>query len=240
MNNLFLDIGAHIGEALEEALRPIYKIDKVYAIEPSQFGLSKLSKFKDNRVKIFPLAFSNYSAFAELFAAGSVGGGLYPDKYRHWDKVEIVQVVKFSEWAQQNLNSSDNIYIKINVEGSEFFILQEILKIHKKFKIQSILLSIDIDKVPSLHNNIDDLKKLILNFPIKINVRESKQVSFSIRKWFLSLGLAYSTTNLRRMTIDSLRLFLPCDRNLLRLLKPLFPKKFWVFVALRIGPNRTR
>ena len=37
MENLFLDIGAHTGEALEEALRPIYKISKAYAIEPSRF-----------------------------------------------------------------------------------------------------------------------------------------------------------------------------------------------------------
>ena len=44
--NCFLDIGSHTGEALEEALRPIYKIDSVYAVEPSTFGLNKLMKFK--------------------------------------------------------------------------------------------------------------------------------------------------------------------------------------------------
>ena len=240
MENLFLDIGAHTGEALEEALRPVYKISKAYAIEPSRFGNNKLAKFKDNRVEIFSLAVSNYNGTAKLFAAGSVGGGLFLDKQRHWNNVEMVRVVKFSEWATENLNSYYDIYIKINVEGSEFFILQEILKIHEKFKIKSILLSIDIYKVPSLQDHIDDLKKLILDFPIEITIREDKSVSFSIRKWFISLGLEHNDTNPRRVIIDSLRPFLPFDRNILRLLKPLFPKKFWVFVALRIGPNRTR
>ena len=240
MKNTFLDIGAHTGEALEEALRPVYKIDKVYAIEPSKFGISKLVKFKDNRIQIFSLAVSDYEGTAELFAAGSVGGGLFPDKKRHWNSVEMVTVVKFSEWAIQNLNSSDNIYIKINVEGSELFILQEILKIHQKFEIKSILLSIDIYKVPSLRGYIHDLEKLIEDFPIKIEIRESKSVSVSIRKWFISLRLERNDTSPRRVIIDSFRPFLPFNRNILRLLKPLFPKRFWVFVALRIGPNRIK
>jgi FkbM family methyltransferase len=240
MKNLFLDLGAHTGEALEEALRPVYKIDKVYAIEPSQFGLSKLAKFKDNRIKIFSVAVSDHKGTAELFSAGSVGGGLFSDKNRHWNNTERVQVVKFSEWAIENLNSSDNIYIKINVEGSELFILQEILKIHQKFQIKSILLSIDIYKVPSLHGYINELEKLISDFPIKIDIRESKSVTISMRNWFTSLGLSHCNTNPRRVIIDSLRPFLPLNRNILRLLKPLFPKKFWVFVALRIGPNRVR
>lgn len=240
MENLFLDIGAHTGEALEEALRPIYKINKVCAIEPSQFGNKKLAKFKDNRVEIFSLAVSNYNGTAKLFAAGSVGGGLFPDKNRHWNNLEIVRVLKFSEWATEILNSSYDIYVKINVEGSELFILQEILKIHKKFKIKSILLSIDIYKVPSLQDYIDDLNKLIIDFPIEIKIRDDKSVSISIRKWFMSLGLKHNDRNPRRLILDFLRPFLPFDRNVLRLLKPLFPKKFWVFAALRIGPNRTR
>jgi FkbM family methyltransferase len=240
MKNLLIDIGAHTGEALEEALRPIYKIDKVYAIEPSQFGLTNLAKFKDERIKIFPLAVSNYKGISKLFAAGSVGGGLFADKKRHWNKVEKVEVLEFSDWATSNLNSSDNIYVKINVEGSEFFILQEIFKIHDLFNFKSILLSIDIYKVPSLQNFIDDLNKLILDFPIEINVRESKSVAISIRKWFQSTGLVHNNTNLRRVVIDFVRPYLPFDRNVVRLLRPLFPKKLWVFVALRIGPNRTR
>ena len=37
MRNIFLDIGSHRGESLEEVLRPIYDIDEVVAIEPSSF-----------------------------------------------------------------------------------------------------------------------------------------------------------------------------------------------------------
>ena len=104
MKNLLIDIGAHFGEALEETLRPIYNIDRVYAIEPSSVGIKKLQRFKDKRLKVYPIAVSNYNGEANLFSAGSVGGGLFSDKRRHWKNNEIVNVFKFSEWAFNSLN----------------------------------------------------------------------------------------------------------------------------------------
>jgi len=238
MQNLLLDIGAHFGEALEEILRPIYKIDSVYAIEPSSVAIKKLSKFKDRRLKIYPFAVSNYDGEANLFSAGAVGGGLFSDKKKHWKNTEIVHVSKFSEWANSNLNRSENIFIKINVEGSEFFILQEILEVYKQFNIKSILLSIDIEKVPSLLKYKDELDKLILHFPIQIIIRKDKEINLAINKWLINSGLRSTVS--KYSFSDLYRGYLPYNRNILRIMKPLFPKKIWLFVALKIGPNHAR
>ena len=238
MQNLLIDIGAHFGEALEEALRPIYKIDRVYAIEPSSVGIKNLSRFKDKRLKIFPIAVSDYNGKTNLFSAGSVGGGLYSDKRRHWKDIEVVNVLKFSKWALNNLNANENIFIKINVEGSEIFILQEIAKIYKEFNIKSILLSVDIEKVPSLLRYKDELYKLIADFPIPITIREDKETKLALNKWLISLGLRSNSS--RHFLIDLFRFYLPYHRNILRIIKPLFPKKVWLFVALKIGPNHAR
>jgi FkbM family methyltransferase len=238
MLNIFLDIGAHTGESLEEALRPIYKLHRVYAFEPSTLALKKLMKFRDKRLRIIPLAVSNYNGESNLFGAGSVGGGLFSDKLTHWNKTEVVNVVKFSEWVLANLSSMDNVYIKINVEGSEYFILQEILKVYKNFNIKSILLSIDIDKVPSLKKNKEDLATLIANFPVQILIRQDKEVNTSINKFFILSDLVKNVKI--SLFSDYLRSYLPLDRNILRLIKPLFPKKIWIFTALRFGPNRAR
>ena len=238
MQNVLLDIGAHFGEALEETLRPIYKIDRVYAIEPSSVGIKKLSRFKDKRLKIYPIAVSNYNGQANLFSAGSVGGGLFSDKRRHWKNTEVVNVLKFSEWAFNNLNGNENIFIKINVEGSEMFILQEIVKIYKEFNIKSILLSIDIEKVPSLLRYKDELYKLIVDFPVPITIREDKEVKLALNKWLVNSGLRSNTS--RYLLSDLFRCYMPYYRNILRIIKPLFPKKVWLFIALKIGPNRAR
>jgi FkbM family methyltransferase len=238
MINLLVDIGAHFGEALEEALRPIYKIDRVYAIEPSSVAFKKLSRFKDKRLKVYPIAVSNYNGVANLYSAGAVGGGLFSDKRRHWKNTETVNVIKFSEWAINNLHGSENIFIKINVEGSELFILQEIMKIYKKFNIKSILLSIDIEKVPSLLKYKSELHKLILHFPVQITIREDKEINLALNRWLINSGLKLNSR--KYLPSDLLRGYLPYSRNMLRIIKPLFPKKVWLFVALKIGPNHAR
>lgn len=238
MKNLLIDIGAHFGEALEETLRPIYNIDRVYAIEPSSVGIKKLQRFKDKRLKVYPIAVSNYNGEANLFSAGSVGGGLFSDKRRHWKNNEIVNVFKFSEWAFNSLNRNENIFIKINVEGSELFILKEIVKIYKEFKIKSILLSIDIEKVPSLAKYKEELYNLIVDFPVPITIREDKEVKLALNKWLINSGLRSNTS--RYLLSDLFRCYLPYNRNILRIIKPLFPKKVWLFVALKIGPNHAR
>lgn len=238
MQNLLIDIGAHFGEALEETLRPIYKIDRVYAIEPSSVAIKKLLRFNDKRLKIYPIAVSNYNGEANLFGAGSVGGGLFSDKQRNWKNIEIVNVFMFSEWAISNLRKTDNIFIKINVEGSELFILQEIIKIYKKINIKSILLSIDIEKVPSLWRYKDELYKLISHFPVQIIIREDKEINLALNKWLINSGLRSNSS--RYLLSDLFRSYLPYNRNILRIIKPLFPKKVWLFAALKIGPNHAR
>jgi len=239
MRNIFLDIGSHIGESLEEVLRPIYDIDEVIAIEPSSFGYKKLEKFRDSRLSIYKIAVSNFSGETTLYAAGSVGGSLFSDKNRHWAQTESVEVVTFSKFCLENLEMNSNIYIKINIEGSEFFLLKEIFLIAKQFNIKSILLSIDLPKVPQLAMYNNELNNLINSFPIEILFRTNKEVGKSIAE-FLETKKLLKKRNIKIICRDIIRVFLPIDRNILRLIKPIFPRKIWTYFALKIGPNRAR
>ena len=110
------------------------------------------------------------------------------------------------------------------MEGSELFILQEISKIYKQLNIKSILLSIDIEKVPSLIKYKDDLQKLIRHFPVQITIREDKEIDLALSKWLLISGLRKN--NGRFLLRDLFRGYLPYSRNMLRIIKPLSLKKF--------------
>lgn len=239
MSNIFIDVGAHIGESLEEALRPIYDLHEVIAIEPSSFGYKKLLKFRDPRLTIYKTAVSNFEGKTTLYAAGSVGGSLFPDKSRHWPDSESVIVNKFSKFFQEYINKDSNIYVKINIEGSEYFLLSEILLLIKIYKFKSILLSVDLPKVPSLAIYQQDLTSLINDFPVKIFYRTSKEVDKSLAEFFKSNGLL-KKRSLSIILKDMLRAFLPINRNFRRVIKPLFPKMIWVHFALKIGPNRIK
>ena len=134
---------------------------------------------------------------------------------------------------------NSNIYIKINIEGSELFLLREILLIAKQFNIKSILLSIDLPKVPQLAMYNNELDNLINSFPIEILFRTDKEVGKSIAE-FLETKRLLKKRNIKIICGDIIRVFLPIDRNILRLIKPILPRKIWTYFALKIGPNRPR
>ena len=109
---------------------------------------------------------SNFSDETTPYAAGSVRGNLFSDKNRHRPQTETVEVVTFSKFCLENLSIDSNIYIKINIEGSELFLLREILLLVKASKLKSILLSIYFPKVTQLAMHNTQLNNLINSFPI--------------------------------------------------------------------------
>ena len=238
INNVFIDVGAHRGEALEEALRPVYILDKFLVVEPSSTAFQKLNKFRDSRLTLFKFAVSNLNSKVTLYSAGSVGGAIYADKDRHWPETEIVPAVKFSEFLENNTKASDSLYIKINVEGSELDLLRELLLV-KDRKILSILLSIDLVKVPSLQKYETEFYNMLSNYLYPIRVRSEKKVNVAVRNWLVSVDLIKSPS-IQIYFADLVRGFLPFDRNILRLIKPLVPGRIWLKVALKFGPNRAK
>jgi len=232
---IFIDIGSHFGESLEEALRPIYDFDLVFAIEPSTHCHTKLNKFKDDRIKFFKLAITDNNGEASLFGSGSIGASLYSDKKNNWKKCENVKTMKFSSFINENTKSEDEIYIKINIEGSEITLLEEIRTVNRN--IVSILLSVDIGKIPSLMKYNDEFNESINNLPFPVQIRNHKDNQIAINKWLANTNVLIAPKGIAKIK-DYTRFYLPFHRNLLRLCKPFVPKTLWLRIALRFGPNR--
>src|SRR5690606_36029501 len=83
---VFLDIGAHWGETLEEVLSPVWRFDVVYAFEPDPEAVRIIEgKFPadlaSGKLVVVPAALSNRDGEADLFG-GNEGGGasLYAEK----------------------------------------------------------------------------------------------------------------------------------------------------------------
>lgn len=232
----FIDIGSHFGESLEEALRPIYGFDLILAVEPSTYCNTKLYKFKDNRIKFFQFAITDYNGEANLFGSGSIGASLYSDKKNTGKKCEIVKTMRFSDFINTNTKPEDEIYIKINIEGSEITLLNEIRTITRN--IVSILLSVDIGKIPSLMQHNSKFYESINDLPFPVHIRNHKDNQIAINMWLASTDILISPKGISKVK-DYTRPYLPFNRNLLRLAKPFVPKTLWLRIALRFGPNRT-
>ena len=76
---IFLDIGSHIGQTLQEVTKEKYAFDKIYCFEPSLLCIESLEKIasNDSRITICKFGLSNKNQDAELFLPGSQGGTIF-------------------------------------------------------------------------------------------------------------------------------------------------------------------
>src|SRR5207253_9815138 len=75
-----------------------------------------------------------------LFTGPSVGKG----------QDELVEVRRASNWFRENLREDDHVYLKLNCEGSECDILDDLLDSGEIRKVRSALVDFDVRKFPSL------------------------------------------------------------------------------------------
>ena len=237
MKLIFLDLGAHIGESIEIARNKRYKFTKIIAIEPSTRCHKYLKKYKDFRIEIHKIGLGNSNKTMTLYGAGSVGASLFLEKVPYWSTSETVIIHKFSEWYLRNIDKDSLVYIKINVEGSEIEIIPE-LKLIDTSNIVSILVSFDIEKIPSL----DQDKKLlidILSNQLKIPFIERTK-SFDVKEWLESFEEIKYKRNQSDFINSMLRPDIPISRNVRRIIKPFIPRLIWLKLALKFGPNKKR
>lgn len=151
---VFLDIGAHWGETLEEALSPVWRFDIVYAFEPDPEAVRILEQkfapdIASGKLILVPAALSNRDGEADLFG-GNEGGGasLYAEKTNiDATKHEKVQLISSTAFFRAHFTSSDLILAKLNCEGGEVDILQDLAASGEIQKIARLVVDFDIRKV---------------------------------------------------------------------------------------------
>ena len=238
MANIFLDIGAHIGESLEIAIKPKYSFDRLIEVEPSFHAIKYLRKYRDSRIEILPVGFGSNNGNVKLHGAGSVGASIHLDKTPWWNTSEIIQIVKFSTWFKSNIQKTDSVWLKINVEGAENEIVDEILLLND-YKFKSILISFDVEKVPNLRGMKGELIRKLNTFPGIESWRERTR-DYQVEDWLDEQSILSRNSNLLENFIAAMGLKLPISRRFRRLVRPLIPRKLWLFLAIKLGPNRKR
>ena len=153
LNNMriFLDIGAHTGETLNEVLKEKYAFDRVICFEPSNICMPSLKKYADldSRVEIQQIGLSNVDGKEVLYNPGELNGSIFHEENAISNSSESITLVDAHSWYSENLNPSDFVVIKTNCEGSEVNIIDSFLKGHTFKNFYSLLITFDIRDYPS-------------------------------------------------------------------------------------------
>lgn len=207
---VFLDIGSHIGETLQEVTKDKYAFDKIVCFEPSSFCIDKLQKFssEDDRIVICEFGLSNRNEDADLFEPGTLGGTIFKSKDNAFDieKVEKIKLCDTNEWFINNLSIDDYIVVKTNCEGSEVDIIDSLIDGNFMKHIYSFLITFDIREHEELdHREIEVRKRLkeekLRNFCFSDDVMIGSSHEERIGNWLKLFGIDSDNKD-----IDSLRI----------------------------------
>lgn len=150
MKTIYVDIGSRGGQQIGWALQ---SVDYAYGFEPSPTSYDEISKIfaNDPRVTLHPFGLWSKTCEIEMFNEGAAGGTIFAD-YQSTGPVPrkaMVQMVKASDWFQDNLTESDKVILKINCEGGECDILNDLLDSGEYNKVHTCLVDFDVRKCPS-------------------------------------------------------------------------------------------
>ena len=150
---IFLDVGANTGQTLLAALDPVFRFDEIYCFEPSQYPLKKLRDIAghDKRVHLCYYGLWDKGCKVELFDPGSKGGSVYPkDNMRQDPRApEVCEFLQASLWFSMHIHEGDTVFLKLNVEGAECDIMDDLLDSGEFNKVTYAMIDFDVRKIAS-------------------------------------------------------------------------------------------
>lgn len=237
---IFLDVGGHNGETLNVALDPKWGFETVHSFEPSTYLFSKLSKIRDRRLIVHKFGLGKHSEFRRLFGAGTVGGSIYKEK-RFADKnslsfVETVEIQEATTWLINNTKFNDLIFLKMNCEGAEADILENLIKTGFISKIKAIYVDFDVRKIPGQEHRqyLLEEQMTLLNIDYTTPDKLGTKGEAAIEKW-LQQSLPIININFFRKWFFKLKLYLPLSLLLKTIILKYFPKNLSIFLIKKFG-----
>ncbi len=191
---IFLDVGGHFGETLDEILKPAWRFDVVHCFEPQAKCYAHLkNKFfeqvTDGKLVLHKYGLADFNGERNLYggASSTIGASLFADKNDiDASEAEKCEFVRASNFVQEYIAPGDLAIMKLNCEGGEVLILRNLMESGAIHSFSSIFIDFDIRKIPSQR---EEERKLIVemencnfrNYALAHEVSRIKTYSLSKR-----------------------------------------------------------
>lgn len=197
MERIFLDVGGYKGDSVYASLDPIFSFDKVYCFEPvAQLGV-KLKSINNDRLTVVQAGLFDCSCERPIYHAGTLAGSVYADSPRYLEDgyEEVCKFIEASEFFREKINQGDVVFMKLNCEGAECSILENLLSSGEAGKLTEALVDFDALKIPSQAARVKQLIQTMHDQNLPYHTPEEVQYGMinnygGIRNWLLVTGAA--------------------------------------------------
>ena len=241
---IFLDVGAHDGETLDVALDPKWGFDRIDSFEPASTRLKTLRKFRHKRLAVHDFGLSSQTKNTTLYGAGLLGGSIYSEKkyldVKATSYTEEIKLQSASEWLSENTTDDDEVFLKLNCEGSEADILENLIEEKLIFRVKSIYVDFDIRKVPGQAHRQKEIEDKLRSLQIDFQTPDTLGIAANagVEKW-LNGCVTKTKSNILRKLYFSARLYRPAYLTAKNLSLRFLPSKLHKFVVSKFGRHES-
>jgi FkbM family methyltransferase len=190
---VFLDVGAHLGESLRAVRDPKYGFDRIYCFEPASSCWPALESVRDRRVTVCRFGLWDRTGEEPLYDAGGIGASLFSDKFKARPADELARLVRATDWFRANLDREDEIFLKLNCEGAEVDIVEDLLDSGQFVRVRSAMIDPDVRKIPSRAHREAELRNRLVatgltNYFMEEDVMVGRTHRDRIQNWLRIAG----------------------------------------------------
>jgi FkbM family methyltransferase len=202
---ILLDVGAHYGESALAALDERYSFDKIVCFEPSAECWERFEKLNSKKVELCKFGLWNQTTEKNLYGGGELGGTIFKDMTTldNVETKETISLVRATDWFKRNVTSSDIVFMKLNCEGAECDIIEDLMESDELKKVYSAIISFDVRLSPSLRHRESQIRRKIksqryYNMAYSDNAMIGPTHEARIQNWLDAVG-AYENLSLSEL-----------------------------------------
>lgn len=157
---IFVDVGAHEGQTIEEVVKPEYGFDIIYALEPmpKQFDTLERNFLGDPRVKARNVGLGAANASVVMYGGNEqLEASIYGDKNDVDENIHTLVKMLDAEDFFRALPEGE-VFVNMNCEGAELPILTHLIDSGAIDRIDYLLVDFDIRKIARLADREADLR----------------------------------------------------------------------------------
>ncbi len=190
---VFLDVGAHTGESLNAVRDPKYRFEGIYCFEPASSCWGALEAVHDPRVTVCRFGLWKETCERPLYDTGSIGASLFADKFPGSRPEEQARFVRATDWFREHLSGDHEIFLKLNCEGAEADIVDDLLDSGELARVRSVMIDPDVRKIPSQAHRARELRERLRasgphNYAMEDEVMIGASHRARIQHWLATAG----------------------------------------------------
>lgn len=142
---VFLDVGGHTGESVVAALDRRWGFDRIWTFEPTRRCVEVLESIADDRVTVVPAGWWSTDADMVIHDPGTIRASV-DARASQLGEEEVCSFLDAARWMSENIDDSDVVWLKMNIEGAEIEVLDRLLTSGEIRKVSYLVVHFDVEK----------------------------------------------------------------------------------------------